>query len=642
MVAVYTDVNDELFMMFIATASDCRAPLVGTRPKPLCLQATIRGASFLVQVILMAHDRTHAGRGNSLTGFPRETGPRRGKRYAPQSQVELLIATGRFILASFFLVAICLDPSEPFRYSRLTLGLLVSYLGYSLVLCLVTWRKNLTRASLQVVTHGIDLLVFSVLMFFTEGPNSPFFVYFIFLLVCSTLRWQWRGTLWSAVAALSVTIALALFPANLLHDHDFELNRFIIRVVYLAVVAILLGYLGAHEQAMRTVLVRLAEWPRVASDDLREVTERMLEHAAAILASHRMLLIWEEEEEPWLHLVYWSRSEWRYTRERPGAFGTLVAGQLASSSFFCRDAGARHPQVVVNAPPGLREWSAPPLHQSLQERFAIGSVLVAGLNGDKMSGYLMALDSADLTADDLMLGEIVTHEVAARFDNYFLLKHRKLAATADAQVRMARDLHDGLLQSLTGIALQLETAQRLIDTEPHTARQRILEIQQLLATAQGDLRSHISELRPLRHDSPDEEGDIAGRLENLVERIRLQWEPAVELVMAPPLSRITKSMAREIYFVVNESLINAVRHSGASRVRVALSFDSDRVHITVSDNGRGFSFRGRYDLDTLFAMKRGPVTLKERIAALAGTLTIDSKENGADLNITLPLSDQGD
>lgn len=564
-----------------------------------------------------------------------------GTRYFPQRQVEHLIATSRLILASFSLAAIWLDPSEPSRYAPLAYGVLASYLVYAIAAALAAWRGNLRRGRLQIVTYCIDLLTFSLLMFLTAGPNSPFFVYFIFLLVCATMRWQWRGTLLNAAVTLSIVIALALFPANLLHDHSFELNRFIIRVVYLAVVAILLGYLGAHEQSMRSVLTMLSEWPRTVSGELRDITGEMLGHAAAILAAPRILLAWEEEEEPWLHLALWTPEGLSYSRENPGGFGTLVAGELAGSSFFCRDAGDPDAPVVSTAPAAPEGWRGQPLHRRLQERFAIGSVVVSGLKGDKMSGYLMALDKGSVSGDDLVLGEIVAHEVASRFDNYFLLRQQKQAATAEAQVRMARDLHDGLLQSLTGAALQLETAQRLIEVEPHTARQRIAEIQQLLASEQRDLRTHISELRPLMPGGASGDFVFAERIGRLVERIRLQWDPAVEVAIHPQEPVVTGSMAREVYFVAHESLINAVRHSGASLVRAEISFGTDRVQIMVRDDGHGFSFLGRYDLDTLCAMKRGPVTLKERVAALGGTLTIDSKETGACLEITLPLSPQG-
>ena len=66
-----------------------------------------------------------------------------------------------------------------------------------------------------------------------------------------------------------------------------------------------------------------------------------------------------------------------------------------------------------------------------------------------------------------------------------------------------------------------------------------------------------------------------------------------------------------------------------------------QVRITVADNGRGFPFRGDYDHAALTALRLGPVTLKERVAALGGTLAIASTESGARLEIALPLEPAG-
>jgi signal transduction histidine kinase len=564
-----------------------------------------------------------------------------GKWFIQKSRIEHLIAAGRLILAVFFLIALWIDPSEPPRYAHFTLVILACYLIYALVLGLYAWQKNHIRNRLLVVTHSIDLLVFSLLMYLTEGPGSPFFVFFIFLLVCATLRWQWRGTLWSALSALLVVILLSVYPHNFLHDHDFELNRLIIRIAYLTVVATMLGFLGAYEQSIRNVLTMLAEWPRTVSDELQTMTNEVLGHAATVLGVPRILLAWEAEEEPWLHLVLWTADGCQYSREHPEAYGALVAEQLADTSFFCRNAADPQSPVMHLSPSGMQRWQGAPLQQQLQERFAIGSVLVSKLKGDKIEGFFLALDKKLPTDDDMVLGGIVAHEVAVRFDNFFLLKQLKQAAVSDAQIRLARDLHDGLLQSLTGAALQLEIAQRLIETEPQAARRRIQEIQHLLASEQRDLRIQISELRPFSPERPPEDFGLADRLEKLAKRISLQWGTAIEIAIHAPVPRISRSMAREIYFVVNESLINAVRHAGASCVRAELSFDTVRVKISVIDDGKGFAFRGRFDLETLFAMKRGPVTLRERISALEGTLSIDSRETGVHLDITLPFTEHG-
>ena len=489
-----------------------------------------------------------------------------GKRNFHRRRVETLIAMGRLVLSAFFLMAIWLDPSEPSRYARLTYGILTGYLIYSLLLAgLMSQKDHHIRYHLQIATHTIDLLVFSLLMFLTEGPNSPFFVFFVFLLICATLRWQWRGTMWSAVAALFAIIVLSVYPHNLLTDQNFELNRFVIRTAYLTVIATMLGFLGAYEQSIRHILTSLAEWPRTISDELQTMTKEILGHAAKILGVPRILLVWEAEEEPWLQLALWTEEGCQYFREDPDVSGTLIAEQLIGTSFFCMDAADPQAQIMQSSPAGLHSLWGSPLQKQLQERFNIKSALVSELKGQKMAGYFMALDKKTMTVDHLALGGIIAHEVASRFDNYFFMKQLKQTTSMNVQLRLARDLHDGLLQSLTGMALQLETAIRMIETEPQVAQQRIQEIQRLLANEQRDLRSHVTELRPFFTGQPIEEIGLAERFENLADRIRIQWDSAVEITLLPLPLRITRSMARDIFFVVNESLINAVRHAGESR-----------------------------------------------------------------------------
>jgi signal transduction histidine kinase len=563
-----------------------------------------------------------------------------GKQYFPQRRVELIIATARIILTAFFLLAIWLDPSDPSLYARHTYVILAGYLIYSLLLGAMVRRWDSIRGRLQVLFHAIDLMVFAVLMFLTEGSSSPFFVYFVFMVVCATLRWRQRGTLWTAIISLFIVITLAA-PSILFHIRDFELNRFIIRIVYLTVVATLLGYLGTLEESMRSILAKLEEWPRTLPAELQTLTREMLEYGADILAAPRMLLVWEEEEEPWLNLALWTRTEWSYSRDQPDAFGILVAGQLAGTVFFCQGAGNPQTTVILNSPSGLQRWKGSPLNRIFQERFAIDTALVARLEGKKLSGYLFVLDKKAMTSDDLTLGVIVANEFTARFDHFLFVKQQQQEVALEERLRLARDLHDGVLQSLTGVALQLETARRLMETEPQKAQQRIQEIQHVLADEQREMRYHINELRQLISGRPAEDFALAARLEESAKRIRQHWDYSVEIKVIPSEPRITRSMAREIYFVVHEALFNAVQHARASALSAELVFETDRVYITVTDDGQGFPFYGRYDLEELSQMKRGPVTLRERISTMGGTLLIDSQQTGTSLEIILPLTEYG-
>ena len=570
--------------------------------------------------------------------FPKDL----GLPFSPQRRAEHLIALGRLVLAVFSLLAIWLDPSTPGRHAPLAYALLAGYVAYSLLLAGILWRTQMPLANLPLVTHVLDLFLFALFMFFTEGPTSPFFVYFVFSLFCATLRWSWRGVAWTAAIALTAFIGMGIYEGTITGDPEFELNRFIIRSVYLAVVASLLGYLGLHEDRRRGELSGLAAWPRVVHKEVQTLVREMLEHAAGILRAPRIVLAWEEEEEPWVHFASWSREEFRYSREPPGAYEPLVSELLIGTDFLCLDTSVSIPTVLHSSPTGLQRWSGAPFNPAFQARFGIRAALSMSLESEGLKGRLFVLDMTGMTFDDLVLGRIVANEMTAQMDQSNMLKQLQQSAAVEERVRMARDLHDGLLQSLTGTALQLETINRLMEADSIKARQQLMEIQRLIAAEQKELRSYVEEMKASLLTQTSVDSDLAIRLKELAERVERHWGIRVEMERKHLPPGIPHPLLQEIYFLVHESLTNAARHAKASCVRAELGVKDDHVNILVSDNGKGFPFRGRYDHETLTTLKRGPITLRERTAALGGFLTIDSTDTGSRLEIVIPFAPAGD
>ena len=246
-----------------------------------------------------------------------------------------------------------------------------------------------------------------------------------------------------------------------------------------------------------------------------------------------------------------------------------------------------------------------------------------------------------MDSDDLVLGAIVARQTASQMDQFYLLKQLQQTAAMEERVRLARDLHDGLLQSLTAAALQLQTVHRMMEGEPQAARERLADIQQTISVEQRNLRSHIRHLKPLCAGRPEPDQDLSGRLRELAERIERQWGPHVELDLKLGENEVPSDLANNVYFIITEALFNAVRHAQTSSVRVELIAEPHELRIVVVDNGCGFPFRGRYDAAALNALNIGPATLKERIASLQGTLVIESTGSGARLEITVPLNRKG-
>jgi signal transduction histidine kinase len=207
-------------------------------------------------------------------------------------------------------------------------------------------------------------------------------------------------------------------------------------------------------------------------------------------------------------------------------------------------------------------------------------------------------------------------------------------------VRVARDLHDSLLQSQAGAALHLLAARRLLERDPAAGKQRLDEVQQQLEHGELEMRAFIRDLRPARR--PATEAARVGlreRVQNHAGLIERQWNIRVTLNIDEAAEELGAKVTGDIYRLIHEGLVNAARHADASIIRVHLSVADGRVHLSIADDGKGFPFTGTYDLEWLERMDQGPVTLRERVAALQGELTLtSSKQAGSELLITVPLA----
>ena len=554
-------------------------------------------------------------------------------QYSPQRRAERLIAGGRIVLAAAALIAVWLDPSTAPRDEPMAYAVLSAYVGYAAILAGLAWRTAPPSPRLRLAAHGLDLGVFALLLYFTGEPTGPFFMLFIFSIAGATLRWGWPGTLWTGAVAVLLFVAMGVYAAA--GGARFELNPFIIRSIYLGVVATLLGYFGAYERRLRGEMARLAAWPATAPREGAALIGETLAYAAATMDAPRALLVWDDPEEPWRHVAVWSRDGLQWTREAPGTFEPVVAPALERADFLCLSAGAPAPRVLVLGSEGSQQWTGAPLHADLLTRFAVASVLGLWLRGEAVHGRLLLLDKPRPTSDDLVLGEIVARQVTARMDQFCLMERLGAASETDARIRLARDLHDGLLQALTAAGLQIEAARHLMATDAQAAVERLHEVQRLLSAEQRDLRTLLRDLKPTAALPPDT--TLRARLEELRHRVERQWGLRVRLEADATLGRLPRELAQDVRLMVHEALVNAARHGGAKAVEVRAVAQDEHVRLEIVDDGRGFSFRGRREHAALSAGSGGPVSLWSRVDALGGTLTIDSSETGVHLKIALPL-----
>src|SRR5262245_3689272 len=186
------------------------------------------------------------------------------------------------------------------------------------------------------------------------------------------------------------------------------------------------------------------------------------------------------------------------------------------------------------------------------------------------------------------------------------LQRLQQLAAARERARLARDLHDSVLQSLAVAGLNLEAAIQGLKADPKVAREQLHGVQDLIVREQRELRSFIEELKLATLVPGEIDFKFGYLLQQLAKTIEQQWHLRVELKMDGLDRQVPAVVAREIYQIIREGLINAARHAHASVVGVDFKADDHNARITVSDNGCGFPFRGHYNDAALAATGLGP------------------------------------
>ena len=197
-----------------------------------------------------------------------------------------------------------------------------------------------------------------------------------------------------------------------------------------------------------------------------------------------------------------------------------------------------------------------------------------------------------------------------------------LAAQEEERARVARDLHDQVNQSLTGVLLRLEATR---SQAPPELEAEIEETSRLAHQAMDELLTVARQLRPTALDDLGLSAAIAGQIEQLG-----QSEIRASFTSEGDFGGLDPDVQLVIYRVAQESLGNAIRHSRAETVEVRLSRPTGRVELAVTDDGSGFSFA-----ESTTGLGLGG--MKERAILVGGDLQIESRPgHGTSVRLTVP------
>jgi len=222
-----------------------------------------------------------------------------------------------------------------------------------------------------------------------------------------------------------------------------------------------------------------------------------------------------------------------------------------------------------------------------------------------------------------------------RLDQAQAMDEARSLEASRIHVQLANELHDGLLQSLTGASLQLEAIRALWHHDPTVALKKLDALQSSLVDEQRELRFFVNEFTPSEDRRGGYDDPIVERLTRLLVRTEQIWEVRCGLSTRVEVEPAVTA-AHDILRIVHEGMVNAVRHGGASEIHVSVECLEDGTRVRLTDDGRGFSFEGRSTHEQLLAEGRGPLRILLRTDGRGGRVTIDSSKLGATVTVDLP------
>jgi signal transduction histidine kinase len=160
----------------------------------------------------------------------------------------------------------------------------------------------------------------------------------------------------------------------------------------------------------------------------------------------------------------------------------------------------------------------------------------------------------------------------------------RFKAVLTERTRLAQELHDTVEQTLTGIALQLDTASKLHDKKPDAALNHLELARSLMSKSQVEMRRSVWDLRRRAAEAFDLPGALQESFRQMTQGVAMQ----IEVKTIGPVQSLPEVVEENLLRIGQEALTNVIKHAGATRVNVDLEFKPEEVTLQVVDNGRGF------------------------------------------------------
>jgi signal transduction histidine kinase len=247
---------------------------------------------------------------------------------------------------------------------------------------------------------------------------------------------------------------------------------------------------------------------------------------------------------------------------------------------------------------------------------------------------IIAAMMAAALGESVRARKVLAAEARERAENAERAKEEEARRRVDAErLRIAREVHDTVAHAIAVINIQAGVTAHILERRPGQAREMLGTIEATSARALHELRVTLGMLRDVT-DDPRSPTPGLGQLKELAEGAG-DAGLDVHLDVPCPLPELPSAVDHAAYRILQESLTNAIRHAGPTRVCIQVACDDEQVRIQVSDDGRA----ARRPVDGRPGPGgRGLLGMRERAALLGGTLSAGPRrEGGFEVRAELPL-----
>jgi signal transduction histidine kinase len=544
----------------------------------------------------------------------------------------------RLLLAISAFLIIWIDPTEPSRFQNLTHASLVGYILYSFAIYLFARHHTNFRWTTMQYVIWADVLWYSALMTLGTGTNAVFFFFFLFAIIAGSSRGgtQLGYTLTAVSAVVFLTINLLLIK-----DLELSLERLGLRTVYLAALGYILAYWGGAEATLRSRLTFLKELSLVANPRLgvdrtiRQMLRRLLDFYRA---DYCFLLLGATDME--LNFYCLTRdnvaAEVAPMRLREKATIPVLDRLDPTAAAFVERASfwKNRPSFKSYDARTLTVTELPlDVAKGTAEALNVRSFITAPLRyRDRVRGRVLvgSAKPGGFDIEDAAFLQQAADQVLPVIDNMRIVDHLASDAAEEERRRIARSVHDRVIQPYLGLQLGLKALQQELSPNenaisPDLPNKGMTMLDELVAmTRDGidELRKYIGDLKQTHMD--------AAPLVDSIRRFAAKFESGtgihVEVVDDANGLTINDRLAAEVFQMTAEALSNVHRHTDSRTAKVRLLVVDTTLQLIIENDVAGAP-------PTTFT----PLSIFERAEAMGARTEVLSQDGKTWVRVEVPL-----